>query len=402
MVIDVPLSEIDGPVNQIRNIIAVIAGLGILILFISAFLLIYFKLKPLDKLITSFEELGNGKLVESIMLADTAKRNDEIGKISKAFNQMVSQFRDVIENINNASTEVEDSSSYLKEVSEEVGNVSDQVASSIDEVAAGAEKQANNVDNINHRIRTLADDVEKLKVSNKNVENLAVDMEDAAAGGKVEMNKVSEQMRKIRASIQEVASGISSLESISDEIDEILNIINNIAEQTNLLALNAAIEAARAGEAGRGFSVVADEIRDLAEESVNSAGEIRKLVEDVKSETKNASVKMDEGITEIENGEEVVNKAEDSFVEIESKIKNASNGISDSIIIVGDVDKYSQEIVSEVEDIASISEQTSANTQEVAAASEEQNASIGEITTLADSLAQMSTNLNDLIKKFEL
>lgn len=86
MVIDVPLSEIDGPVNQIRNIIAVIAGLGILILFISAFLLIYFKLKPLDKLITSFEELGNGKLVESIMLADTAKRNDEIGKISKAFN----------------------------------------------------------------------------------------------------------------------------------------------------------------------------------------------------------------------------------------------------------------------------------------------------------------------------
>lgn len=227
-------------------------------------------------------------------------------------------------------------------------------------------------------------------------------MEDAAAGGKVEMNKVSDQMKKIRNTIQEVASGINSLESISDEIDEILNIINNIAEQTNLLALNAAIEAARAGEAGRGFSVVADEIRDLAEESVNSAGEIRKLVEDVKLETKNASTKMGEGLNEIENGEEVVNRAEDSFGEIESKIKNAANGISDSITIVDDVDKYSQEIVDEVEEIASISEQTSANTQEVAAASEEQNASIEEITTLADSLAQMSTNLNGLIKKFEL
>ena len=111
---------------------------------------------------------------------------------------------------------------------------------------------------------------------------------------------------------------------------------------------------------------------------------------------------MDEGINEIQNGEKVVSSAESSFKDIETKIKNAAVGISSSIEIVEEVDHYSEEIVSEVGEIASISEETSANTEEVAAASEEQNASIEEITSLADSLAGMSSNLNQLVKKFDL
>jgi methyl-accepting chemotaxis protein len=402
MAIDVPLAVINGPVNNIRNIILVIALIGVVILFLANYILLNWQLKPLNKLIDSFEQLAAGKLGENILITKTVDKDDEIGKLSKSFNNMVGQFKDVIQNINLASDEVEESSGHLKVVSTEVGNVSTQVAQSINEVASGADNQAASVENINHRIQSLAKDIEKLKDSNQEVETLADQMEDAAAGGKIEMDKVSKQMQKIRNAIQEVAAGISNLESISDEIDEILNIINNIAEQTNLLALNAAIEAARAGEAGRGFSVVADEIRELAEESVSSAGEIRKLVEDVKSETKTASVRMTEGINEIQNGEEVVGSAENSFADIEQKIKNAAAGIDSSIKIVADVDRYSEEIVGEVSEIASISEQTSANTEEVAAASEEQNASIEEIISLADSLAEMSANLNSLVNKFDL
>jgi len=402
MAIDVPLAVINGPVNNMRNIILVIALLGVIILFVSSYMLLSWQLKPLKSLINSFGQLASGNLSNKILLTNSDDKNDEIGKLSRSFNNMVKEFKDVILSINQASDEVEESSTYLKEVSTEVGNVSTQVAQSINDVASGADNQAASVDKINQQIKTLANDIEKLKESNQEVEALADDMEEAAAGGKIEMDRVSSQMAKIRKAIQEVASGISNLESISNEIDEILNIINNIAEQTNLLALNAAIEAARAGEAGRGFSVVADEIRELAEESVNSAGEIRKLVEDVKEETQTASSRMDDGIDEIKNGEEVVGSAEDSFADIEEKIRNASTGIAASIKIVADVDRYSDEIVEEVSEIARISEETSANTEEVAAASQEQNASIEEITSLADSLADMSANLNNLVKRFDL
>jgi methyl-accepting chemotaxis protein len=402
MAIDVPLNVINGPVNNIRNIILFISIVGILILFLANYFLLSWQLKPLKMLIRAFDNLAAGKLTDDVMLIETAKKEDEIGKLSKSFNNMIREFKDIISEINNASDEVEESSNYMREVSNEVGNVSTQIAKSINDVAVGADNQAESVDTINQQIKTLAEDIEKLKNSNQEVEKLADEMENAATDGKSEIDKVSNQMAKIRNAIEEVAAGISNLETISNEIGEILNIINNIAEQTNLLALNAAIEAARAGEAGRGFSVVADEIRELAEESVNSAEEIRKLVEDVKVETKTASSRMDDGIDEIQNGENVVSSAEDSFGDIENKIKNAATGIESSLKIVEDVDSYTEKIVHEVGEIASISGETSANTEEVAAASQEQNASIEEITSLADSLAEMSANLNQSVKRFDL
>lgn len=400
--LEVPTEIIQGPVNRLRNILVIVALIGIIVLFIASYLLLKWQFKSLDKLVDSFAKLAEGQLNSDVLLQQEAAKNDEIGKLSQAFNQMVERFRDVLLNINQTSETVEESSTNLKDVSEEVGSVSTQVAQAINDVAEGAENQAKSVNRMNSGVKNLASDIEELKKSNVEVEQLAQDMKTAAAGGKVEINKVSEQMLNIKESIQNVAAGINNLEAISNEIDEILNIINNVAEQTNLLALNAAIEAARAGEAGRGFSVVADEIRELAEETVGSADKIRKLVKEVKEETNNASSKMDTGIKETRNGEKVVKRAENSFIEIEAKINNATAGIDSSMEIVKNINRYSDQIVAEIESIAKISETTSANTQEVAASSEEQNASVEELASLANHLAEMSAELNKLVNQFEL
>ncbi len=403
LAIDIPLQEINNPVLDLRNIIFFIALISIALIFVSGYFLLNWQLKPLNQLLTSFNRLQEGELKEEVLLSGkNIKRKDEIGILSRAFNDMSRQLKDIIANINKVSSQVATSSGNLQEVSEEVGDISAQVTNAIQEVATGAEDQSESVENINKKMKNLAGGIEKLDESNKDMEALADNMKNATSTGQQEINKVSKQMENIKHSIDDVASGIGNLNSISEEIDDILEIINNIAKQTNLLALNAAIEAARAGQAGQGFSVVADEIRELAEESVDSADKIGNLVQEIKQETKNASKKMKDGVKQVNSGEKVVNSAEVAFRNIQSKINEVIMGINQAIDVVKEINEDSEEMVNNLDNIAQISEETSANTEEVAASSQEQSASVEELTSLAENLSEMATQLNQLIKKFEL
>src|SRR5690554_2036502 len=234
------------------------------------------------------------------------------------------------------------------------------------------------------------------------MEGQAMEMSDAVKRGEQEIARASKQMGNIKTAIKEVATGIDRFNSISSQIDSMVESINHIAEQTNLLALNAAIEAARAGSAGRGFSVVADEINQLANASVKSADEISNLVKEIKKETDSAGDKMIEGTQEVNNGEKVINITEQAFAEIQGKIEEVIMGIYKSNQVVGNIHEDSEEIVKKIDNIAEISRQISANTQEVAASSEEQSSSVKDFTSLLDSLRKMAEELNDLISKFKL
>lgn len=403
LAIEIPEKAITEPVGSIRNIIIYISLTGIIAVYLSGYIFITWQFKPFNKFLYSFNQLGSGYLYKELLLDRRyIRRGDEIGLLARAFNNMFNQLRNIITSINNTSGQVGESSNKLQDISSEVENISNQVAVSIQEVATGSDSQAASVEKINYRIQNLAAGINKLDNFNNKMTDLSGKMTSAAREGQTEIDKVKTQMENIKSSIRQVATSIGRLNSISEEIDSIIEIINNLGKQTNLLALNAAIEAARAGEAGQGFSVVAEEIRKLAEESVNSADKIRGLIMEIKNGTGEASSKMEAGVEEIENGEVVVNKASEAFHRISDSITEVGKGIEQSVQIVKNINQESGEIVSSIEDISAISEETSASTQEVAAASEEQLSSVEELAGLAASLSSMAEELEILIKKFKV
>ena len=384
--------------GEVRTQIIMVAAVAVLI---SIFGLYFFFnsqiIKPLNNLSTQIKKVAEGDLKVNIK----TKREDVIGGISKSFNVMIDELRGLITSINNSAEGVNSSANNLEQSSNQMGEVSEQVTVSIEEVAVGADDQAANVDKVNNQMQELDKALTQLAKSNSQVQSLSEEMEKESSQGQDEMAKVGEQMNLIKNSIEEVSGQINELEGISSEIDSILEIINNIAKQTNLLALNAAIEAARAGEAGRGFSVVADEIRELAEESSESAGKIGELIADIQVETESASKKMANSTDQVKTGEKVVDSADQAFAEINESIQRVSKGIREANKLVQKASKNSNEIVNNIENIASISEETSASAEEVAAASEEQTASVEEIISSSEDLNNMAKELEELIRKFD-
>ncbi len=390
-------------VNRIRNVILSISLIGMMIIFAGGFFYVSFHLGSLNRFFIKFNDLEQGDITEKIYLTGKdIRKKDELGLLGKAFNKMINTLRGLIQGIERVSSDIFNTSQYLKISSAEVGKASSNITEIINDVAAGTEKQVESINNIDQKIKNLAGGVKKITHSNQDVEKLGREMKNAADVGQNELNNVVNQMKQIRLSINEVAVSISHLNSFSRGITEILNLIDSIAEQTNLLALNAAIEAARAGDAGRGFNVVAQEIRKLAVESMASSEKIRELIEKIKEETNKAATKMEKGIQDVEGGEKVVNVAQDGFKRISEKVNQVFSGINNTVKVINEVEKDSQDIVDYMTTINSISQRTYTSTQGVAASSQEQTAALEQISVKADELTSMSAKLDSLVKKFRL
>jgi methyl-accepting chemotaxis protein len=402
LVATIPVKVLNEPVNKIRNIVFLISFLAIVLIFFSSYLLISQVLNPLNSLLLGFSNLEKGELSEEILLDEKNIQKDEIGILSLAFNSMVKELRSIIGKLIRVSVNVGDASNKLQTSSNELGSTSSNVAVAIMDVTQGSEEQNSSISNINEKTKKLSNMVEKLDKSNQEMKNSATTMTIASENGGQEMERVSQQMENIKTSIDQVAGEINNLNEITLEIDNILSIINSMANQTNILSINASIEAARAGEAGKGFGVVAGKIKDLAEESANSAGKIKDLINDIKEKAENTSLKMKVGIQEIDNGKQQVIAAREAFGNINLSIQEVVSNLNETDLVVQSIKSDSIEITDHIDYIATISEENSARTQEVAAASQEQTAFVEEMMVLADTLAQMAEDLNKLIARFKV
>ena len=397
--VTVPVQEITGKMNSMMWT----SLLVVLVVLVAAGLVARVLARRFAQPIQELNELacrlsqGNLQNVERRIHS-----RDEIGQLEAAFQTMAESLRALVQQVAQSVQRVSSASEALTAGSGQAAQASDHVATSILQMAQETDKQATAIVEATKIIEEITKETEATAQRGRNVLEIVKGTADATKHGRTAVEQAVGEMESLGKKSVAVEEAISELSRGSREIGEIVELISNIAGQTNLLALNAAIEAARAGEQGRGFAVVADEVRKLAEQSQGSAKQIAYLIDEIQSETDKAVDAMNNGTREVKIGGEVANQAGQAFGEIASLIEQVSKQVSDIAAAVKHMTSSSDHVVAAVQHIDLISKDAVGQTQTVSAATQQQLAAVEEVASSGQALAKMVEELQLAVRRFSV
>jgi methyl-accepting chemotaxis protein len=326
----------------------------------------------------------------------------ERDRLGAAFAGLVAELRAAVAQMSRTATSVANASQQVAGSSSDAGRAIDEIARALGDVAAGAERQVRSVASAQQTTEQVAGATTASARDAHETSRAATDARGAADAGADTIVRASEAMSAARDASAEAGRAIRELGAKSQRIGGIVDTITAISEQTNLLALNAAIEAARAGEQGRGFAVVADEVRKLAEESQAAASSIAALVAEIRDETERTVAVVEAGAARGETGAATVAEAREAFTRIAASIEVVSERVSQVSSAVDQIAGGAAQVSTDMIEVVTVAEQSSATAQQVSAAAEQTSASTQQIAASAHELSRTARELDELVGRFTL
>jgi len=366
------VKEAEGTAKKVQLTVLLLAAIASLFAVIAAILIIRSITKPLALFLERTTDIAQGE-------GDLTKRlevngSDEIAQISRMFNLFIEKLHGIISQISSTSTQVAASSSQLNSTAERIATGAEEVAAQASTVATAGEEMSATSGDIAQNCQMAAEGAQRASQS--------------AGNGAVVVERTVAVMGQIAAKVQESAKTVESLGDRSDQIGAIIGTIEDIADQTNLLALNAAIEAARAGEQGRGFAVVADEVRALAERTTRATKEIGEMIKAIQRETKGAVAAMEQGVQQVEAGTVEAAKSGDALRDILEQVNDVAMQVNQIATAAEEQTATTSEISNNMMQITQVVQDTASGAHQSA--------------TAASQLYGNAEELQRLVRQFKL
>lgn len=355
----------------------------------------------INRIIKALDRAGEGDLTQGMEKKDT-NRKDEMGTLARHADNVIMSLKNVIGQVGNTSDVIVDASGKLDKMAEQTNNASDDVARSMTDMANGATTQAAETQSVTDAVIRIGEEIHQTSKAVDYLLNNADQMKTAGQEGVDTVTELEAISQKVKSQIAIIYEQTNTTNESAQEIHKATELIASIANETNLLALNASIEAARAGESGRGFAVVAEQIKNLAEQSNQSAKTIEGIINNLLEESQQAVKTMNTVDAIIGLQADKVEMTRRVFDKVNDGLQVTVDGIESIAENTKVLDEARGQVMSSVESLSAIAEENAAATQETAASAEELAATIGEIKSATESLNQVADNLTTQTNMFQI